>query len=153
MISKSFHARQQHEELSFKKQNKTLLNLPRKNLSQTQATDEDEDYNDSVNSHDESQDQMQESNAPTARDALLLKCRDAIESLHLEIEEERAEKQRLADELSELQRFTNDLQLQDQEKTFSLQKLTEDGIQLQNDLMVITKEKERLQYERDDYER
>ena len=30
---------------------------------------------------------------PTARDVLLLKCRDAIESLHLEIEEERMEKQ------------------------------------------------------------
>lgn len=38
-------------------------------------------------------------NGPSARDALLLKCRDAIESLHIEIEEERNEKQRLSEEL------------------------------------------------------
>ncbi len=38
---------------------------------------------------------------PSARDVLLLKCRDAIESLHLELEEERNEKQRLIEELNE----------------------------------------------------
>jgi hypothetical protein len=35
----------------------------------------------------------------SARDILLLKCRDAIESLHSEIEEERTEKQQLQEEL------------------------------------------------------
>jgi len=32
---------------------------------------------------------------PSARDVLLLKCRDAIEALHCELEEERSEKSRL----------------------------------------------------------
>ena len=49
----------------------------------------------------------------SARDVLLLKCRDAIENLHAEIEEERSEKLRLADELNECQRYINDMQLQD----------------------------------------
>ena len=45
------------------------------------------------------------SGGPTARDALLLKCRDAIESLHIELEEERQEKQRIGDEMEDLQRM------------------------------------------------
>ncbi|CDW72869.1 UNKNOWN [Stylonychia lemnae] len=154
MISKSFHQRQQLEELSFKKQNQTISNVPRRNLSQTQATDED-DLNDTLNSND-SQDNFQEQQqmiGNSARDALLLKCRDAIESLHLEIEEERTEKQRLTEQYHELQRFNNDLQMNDQEKDYRIQKMTEDAIQMQSDILVLTKEKERIQYERDDYER
>ena len=93
------------------------------------------------------------SSGPTARDALLLKCRDAIESLHIELEEERQEKQRIGEELQELQRMFQDLQINDSEKNFRVQKLTEDSIQFQNDLLILTKDKERLAYERDDYER
>jgi len=40
---------------------------------------------------------------------LLLKCRDAIESLHAEIEEERADKQHLQEELMENQKYINEL--------------------------------------------
>ena len=88
--------------MSFKKNNQTLPVLPRRKLSQTQATEDYDDLNDTLNSHDDSQDQIQthmgmgvgSSAGPTARDALLLKCRDAIESLHIELEEERQEKQR-----------------------------------------------------------
>lgn len=75
---------------------------------------------------------------------MLLKCRDAIESLHLEIEEERSEKQRLAEEFNELQRFYNDLQMNDQEKDYRIQKLTEDAIQMQSDILILSKEKERI---------
>lgn len=42
---------------------------------------------------------------------MLLKCRDAIENLHAEIEEERNEKIRLQEELGEMQRYVNDLQV------------------------------------------
>lgn len=35
---------------------------------------------------------MQERGGPSARDVLLLKCRDAIETLHIELEDERSEK-------------------------------------------------------------
>jgi hypothetical protein len=41
-------------------------------------------------------------NTANARDVLLLKCKDAIESLHGEIEAEREDKLRLQDELGEL---------------------------------------------------
>jgi hypothetical protein len=34
----------------------------------------------------------QERGGPSARDVLLLKCKDAIETLHIELEEERNEK-------------------------------------------------------------
>ena len=43
--------------------------------------------------------------------------------------------------------------MQDQEKNFRLQKLTEESIQMQSDILVMGKEKERLQFERDEYER
>lgn len=106
-----------------------------------------------MHSNDESQGDIQEFTGSTARDALLLKCRDAIERLHIEIEEERAEKQRLGEEMQEMQRYINEIQINDQEKSYRIQKLTEDQIQMQNDMLVLTKEKERLSYERDDYER
>lgn len=82
----------------------------------------------------------------------MLKCRDAIENLHAEIEEERNEKVRLQDEIGELQRFVGDLQLVHQEKNFKIQKLTEEHIQMQSDIHVFQKEKERITYERDDFE-
>jgi FtsZ-binding cell division protein ZapB len=84
-----------------------------------------------MNSQAESEDHNTEVNVTTAaRDTLLLKCRDAIESLHLEIEEERAEKQRLSEDLHELQRYYSDLQAVEQEKAYRIQKLTEGGIQM-----------------------
>ena len=45
------------------------------------------------------------------------------------------------------------MQLVDQDKNFKIQKLTEDSIQLQSDIHVLSKEKERLMYERDEQER
>jgi hypothetical protein len=45
---------------------------------------------------------QQERGGPSARDVLLLKCKDAIETLHVELEDERNMKQRLADEIAEL---------------------------------------------------
>ncbi len=59
----------------------------------------------------------------------------------------------MCEELSELQKYVNELQQQDQDKAYRLQKLTEDSIQMQNDIMVMTKEKERFAFEREDYER
>jgi hypothetical protein len=41
----------------------------------------------------------QERGGPSARDVLLLKCKDAIETLHIELEDERTEKQRLTEDL------------------------------------------------------
>ena len=52
---------------------------------------------------------MQERGGPSARDVLLLKCRDAIETLHIELEEERTEKLRLIDEVQDLHRMIEDL--------------------------------------------
>ncbi len=52
----------------------------------------------------------QERGGPSARDVLLLKCKDAIETLHIELEEERNEKQRLSEDMQELQRVIEDLQ-------------------------------------------
>ncbi len=52
---------------------------------------------------------MQERGGPSARDVLLLKCKDAIETLHLELEEERTEKERMGNEMSEMQRIIEDL--------------------------------------------
>ncbi len=52
---------------------------------------------------------MQERGGPSARDVLLLKCKDAIETLHLELEEERTEKERMSNEMSEMQRIIVDL--------------------------------------------
>ena len=51
---------------------------------------------------------MQERGGPSARDVLLLKCRDAIETLHIELEDERSEKQRLVEESSEMQTMIQD---------------------------------------------
>lgn len=86
---------------------------------------------------------MQERGGPSARDVLLLKCKDAIETLHVELEEERTDKQRLCDEVAELQRIIEDFQLQDQDKNFRLQKLTEESLQLQSEIMILSKDRER----------
>ncbi len=43
--------------------------------------------------------------------------------------------------------------MSEQERQFRMQKLTEDSIQLQGDVLIITKEKERIQFEKDEYER
>ena len=56
---------------------------------------------------------QQERGGPSARDVLLLKCKEAIETLHGELEEERNEKQRLSEEVAELHRVIDDLQIQD----------------------------------------
>jgi hypothetical protein len=42
---------------------------------------------------------------------LLLKCKDAIETLHLELEEERAGKERLLSELQEAHRLVEEMRL------------------------------------------
>ena len=96
---------------------------------------------------------MQERGGPSARDVLLLKCKDAIEMLHIDLEEERSEKQRLGDDLNEMQRVIDDLQSQDQDKNYRLQKVTEDLLQLQSDLVILTKEKERFLIERDEFDK
>jgi hypothetical protein len=54
---------------------------------------------------------QQERGGPSARDVLLLKCKEAIETLHGELEEERNEKQRLSEEVAELHRVIDDLQI------------------------------------------
>ena len=48
------------------------------------------------------------------RDVLLLRCRDAIEELHAEIEDERNQKLAIAQELQELQQFTAELKMSEQ---------------------------------------
>jgi hypothetical protein len=65
--------------------------------------------NESMNESYASPEENHENGGP--RDMLLLKCRDAIESLHGEIEEERIEKSRIQEELTECQRYINDMQM------------------------------------------
>ena len=48
------------------------------------------------------------------RDVLLLRCRDAIEELHTEIEDERNQKLAVQQELQELQQFTAELKINEQ---------------------------------------
>ena len=74
----------------------------------------------------------------------MLKCRDAIEQLHLELEDERQDKHRLIEEVNELTRVLQEVQMSEQDRQFRMQKLTEDSIQLQGDVLVLSKEKERL---------
>jgi hypothetical protein len=68
------------------------------NLSSTN-TAEDDDNVDGMSQEDSRLDDDtfpdQALGSSSTRDALLLKCRDAIESLHGEIEEERTEKHRV----------------------------------------------------------
>ena len=96
---------------------------------------------------------MQERGGPSARDVLLLKCKDAIEMLHIDLEEERSEKQRLGDDLNEMQRIIDDLYGQDQDKNYRLQKVTEDLLQLQSELVILSKEKDRFLIERDEFDK
>jgi len=51
---------------------------------------------------------QQERGGPSARDVLLLKCKDAIEGLHIELQEERAIKQHMTEEMADLQRALDD---------------------------------------------
>ena len=51
------------------------------------------------------------SDGEQSRDVLLLRCRDAIEELHIEIEDERNQKLQLQKELQELQQFTAELKI------------------------------------------
>ena len=104
MISKSFNSQSLPADPSFKRHNKSMhAPLPvYKNLSTTQTAEDEED--DEVNESFQSQDDgnlgdTAQGTSSTARDVLLLKCRDAIESLHCEIEEERSEKQMIQEEL------------------------------------------------------
>ena len=96
---------------------------------------------------------QQERGGPSARDVLLLKCKDAIETLHVELEEERNIKQSFADEISGLQRVIEDYQVHDQDKNFRLQKLTEENLQMQSEIVILQKERERYQLEREEYDK
>ena len=49
------------------------------------------------------------------RDVLLLRCRDAIEELHSEIEEERNQKAKLQKQVQELQQFVSHFKAQEKE--------------------------------------
>ena len=66
-----------------------------------------------------------------------MKCKDAIEILHVELEDERNMKQRLADEISEMQRVIEDYQVHDQDKNFRLQKITEESLQMQSEIVIL----------------
>ena len=80
---------------------------------------------------------------------LLLKCRDAIENLHQEIEEERAEKVRMGEQLQEYQKYMQEVQMNDQDRNFKIQKLTEDSIQFQSEIHLLGREKDRLVEEKE----
>lgn len=69
-----------------------------------------------------------------SRDLLLLRCRDAIEELHAEIEEERSVKGHLQREIQELQQYAADLQLQDQELQYNLQSHSDENQRLQAEI-------------------
>lgn len=79
------------------------MNLPRvEDLSpstHTAADDGDDSYRDDAVTSDEGGEYRSDANLASSnqvtRDALLLKCRDAIENLHIEIEEERNQKAHL----------------------------------------------------------
>ena len=59
---------------------------------------------------------------------LLLKCKDAIETLHLELEAERTDKQQLGEELSEVHRALQEMREQDNEKNYRMQRLAEENV-------------------------
>lgn len=44
---------------------------------------------------------------------MLLKCRDAIEALNVQLEEERQEKQGMAEEMMDMRRLIEDMNAQD----------------------------------------
>jgi len=43
--------------------------------------------------------------------------------------------------------------MQDQDKNFKIQKISEESIQMQTDIHLLEKEKDRLQFERDEFEK
>jgi len=43
--------------------------------------------------------------------------------------------------------------VQDQDKNYRLQKVTEESLQMQSDLIILTKEKERFMLEREEFEK
>ena len=86
------------DELSFTNHHKSQQHVPMHSatgLSSTNTDDED-DVAQASGISDQEEDYGATGGGSTTRDVLLLKCRDAIESLHQEIEEERTEKAQLS---------------------------------------------------------
>ena len=76
------------------------------------------------------------------RDLLLLRCRDAIEELHHEIEDERNQKLQLQRELDELNALTGQLKLQEKEFRFELEALADKNSIMQQEIKELRLHKE-----------
>ena len=68
-------------------------------------------------------------------------------------EEERQRKAQMAEEIAHMQRLIEDMHAQDNDKNFRLQRLTEENLQMQSEIVVMGKERERYLIEREEYDK
>lgn len=84
------------------------------------------------------------------RDILLLRCRDAIEELHVEIEDERNAKSAVEAQLRECQRLVQELQLRERDLRIEVEQLVQKNSTLSNELSSIeTIREQKLQLEKE----